>query len=107
MFGREIELETDQKPLECIYGRKSKTSARIERWVLRLQDFDYKVVYRPGKTNIADTLSRLNKERNPSRDQSGEKHDVVAQIVAEGVPVAMSIQEVEEESAKDEELCIL
>ena len=60
MCGREFELETDHKPLECIFSKMSKPSARIVRWVLRLQCHDYKVVYRPGKTNIADALSRMN-----------------------------------------------
>ena len=70
--GQSFELETDHKPLERIYSRTSKPCARIERWVLRLQGYDFKVVYRPGKTNIADALSRLN-----SLDQvdHGEHYD--------------------------------
>ena len=40
VYGREFELETDHKPLECIFGKTSKPSARIERWVLRLQCFN-------------------------------------------------------------------
>ena len=35
--GREFELETDHKPLKCIFHKTSKQCARIERWVLRLQ----------------------------------------------------------------------
>ena len=31
--------------------------ARIERWKLRLQEYDFKVVYRPGVNNLADSLS--------------------------------------------------
>ena len=55
--GLEFELETDDKPLECIFDKTSKPSTRIERWVLRLQCHDYKVVYHPRRTNIADALS--------------------------------------------------
>ena len=60
VFGKKFELETDHKPLKYIYSKTSKPSARIERWVLRLQSYDFDVVYKPGSTNIADVLSRLN-----------------------------------------------
>ena len=45
VFGSEFELKMDYKPLECIYGKTSKPSARIKRWVLCLQGYNYKVVY--------------------------------------------------------------
>ena len=32
---------------------------QLLRWVMRIQGFDYTVQYRPGATNIADSLSRL------------------------------------------------
>ena len=54
VYGREFELETDHKPLQCIFGKSSKPSARIERWVLRLQCHHFNVFYRPGNMNIAD-----------------------------------------------------
>lgn len=102
IFGREFELETDHKPLECIYGKKSRPSARIERWVLRLQGYQYTVVYRPGKTNVADALSRLNSPNG--RDVSGEKEDFVHMLAAEATPLAMSPHQVEVESEQDVEL---
>ena len=38
IYASEFTLVTDHKPLEITYGqRTAKTSARIERWVLRLQ----------------------------------------------------------------------
>ena len=83
VYGREFQLETDHKPLECIFGKTSKPSARIERWVLRLQCFNFKVVYRPGKTNIADALSRLN-QANP-KDLSSEIEDIVRFVMNERI----------------------
>ena len=37
VYGMKFDLETDHKPLETIYGPRSKPCARIERWVLRMQ----------------------------------------------------------------------
>lgn len=55
----EFDLISDHKPLEVIVGVRSKPCALIERWVLRLQPFKYRIVYKPGKANIPDPLSRL------------------------------------------------
>ena len=101
VYGRDFELETDHKPLECIYKSTSKPSARIERWVLRLQSYNFQVVYRPGKTNIADALSRLNTLK--PKDRSGEETDV-KMIAEESTPVVLTAKEVEPASEKDPEL---
>ena len=103
VFGLEFELETDHKPLQCIYNKSSKPSVRIERWVLRLQGYNFKVIYRPGKTNIANALSRLNCVNQ--KDCSGEKADFVRVLALESTPVAITAKEVERESENDPELC--
>lgn len=60
LYGmKQFEFISDHKPLEIIFGQNSKPCARIERWVLRLQAYNYKIIYKPGKANIADPLSRL------------------------------------------------
>ncbi|XP_055604348.1 uncharacterized protein K02A2.6-like [Uranotaenia lowii] len=59
LHGREFELETDHRPLTAIFKPTSRPPGRIERWVLRLQSFRFRVLYKPGKQNIADALSRL------------------------------------------------
>ena len=102
VYGREFELETDHKPLECIFSRTSKPSARIERWVFRRRCHNYRVVYRPGKTNIADALSRLN-QANP-KDPSSEKEDLVRFVAQESTPVSLTPREIEREYENDPEL---
>ena len=101
MSGQSLELGTDHKQLERIYSRKSKPCARIERWVLGLQGYDFKVVYRPGKTNVTDALSRLNSVK---QSDTGQEYDSVRAIVENCIPVALSAIEIEEASYNDAEL---
>ena len=57
LFGHQFTLITDHKPLKTIYGHnKAKTSARIERWILHLQPYDFSVVYKAGASNLAGLL---------------------------------------------------
>ena len=49
---------TDHKPLEAIFKNKRQGSIRSERIKLRHQDIRYRVVWRDGKHNPADYLSR-------------------------------------------------
>lgn len=58
-LGKQFELLTDHKPLQFLFSYKSKPNVRIERWVLRLQSFDYKIKQISGLSNLADPLSRL------------------------------------------------
>ena len=61
VLGRKFQLYTDHKPLVEIMGSKpiSDLSARLQRFRLRLQTFDYEVIHIAGKDNCtADCLSR-------------------------------------------------
>jgi hypothetical protein len=42
-------LITVHKPQEYNMNIPSKTNARLDRWLLLLQEFDYKLVSQPGK----------------------------------------------------------
>ena len=106
VFGKEFELETDHRPLQYIYSRKSKTSARVERWVLRLQAYNFKVFYKPGRSSIADALSRLNSV-TPILDPKREFQvtwNTVQMIALDSTPIALSTHEIEEDCKTDPEL---
>ena len=59
-YGRKVTVQSDHKPLENIV-RKPLLSApkRLQRMLLRLQRYDFNVIYVPGRDMLlADTLSR-------------------------------------------------
>ena len=100
LCGITFKLITDHKPLEVIFGPRSKPSARIERWVLRLQQFNYQVVYQPGSSNIADPLSRLSISVN-SQQKRNVAEEYIRFVAEHSTPCVISIQRIERESCKD------
>lgn len=96
LIGTVFELETDHKALETIFATNSRPCARIERWVLRLQAFRFKVKYRSGKANLADPLSRLTvKDAEPFDEES----DIYINEIK--MSAALDISEVEKASESD------
>ena len=104
IYGVPFELVTDHKPLEVIYGPKSKPCARIERWILRMQPYKFTVRYQPGPKNIADPLSRLVNSKETGNKHSSQADEYVRFVAISATPSAMTTREVEEASADDEEL---
>ena len=60
VFDRSFTIESDHKPLEQINLKNlADTPARLQRMLLRLQNYDVKITHRPGREMlVADTLSR-------------------------------------------------
>ena len=107
VYGQEFDLITDHKPLQAIYGPRSKPSTRIERWILRIQPYNYNVVYIPGSKNVADPLSRLLKLEPGLQSPVVYNHgaDEYGRFVAiTATPSALTMRQIEEASANDPEL---
>ena len=96
-------MVTDHKPLEVIYSPRSKPSARIERWMLRLQPYTYKVKHIRGPKNIADSLSRLFKKTG-SPGERNVAEEYIRFVAVNAAPRAIPIKEIERKSAEDSEL---
>lgn len=104
LYGHDFVLVTDHKPLEVIYGSsRSKPSARIERWVLRLQPYTFKVVYKPGATNPADYLSRHPVPTKNTKNQEMTE-SYINFVTTNSIPKAMTLEEIKKATDKDETL---
>ena len=67
VFGQAFTIESDHKPLEQINLKNlADTPACLQRMLLRLQNYDLKIKYKPGKQMIlTDALSRYAPQVGP------------------------------------------
>ncbi|XP_051992411.1 uncharacterized protein K02A2.6-like [Xyrauchen texanus] len=110
LYGAPFTLVSDHKPLEWIFNNpKSKPPARIERWCLRLQPYNYTVRYKSGKDNPANYMSR-----HPTHVSHGfqevsnieqQVEEYVNFLTANAVPKAMTLTEIQNATTADPTLC--
>jgi len=73
LWGTKFTLVTDHAALQYVRNFNNKLTPRLVRMALKLEEYDYEIVHRPGKTNVvADGLSRL-----PARDATEEDEDIM------------------------------
>ena len=106
VYGAPFILYTDHKPLELIYDNPmSKPPARLERWMLQLQQYDFNVIYKEGPENPADYLSQHPIE---SEDQTTNIAEEYVNFVAHAaVPPAMTLAEIQDTTQEDNTLRLL
>jgi len=76
LYGRVFEVESDHKPLEAIMVKSlNKAPPRIQRFLLRLQKYQFKLKFVPGKYMfVSDTLSRAYMSETVEVDDDIEIH---------------------------------
>lgn len=68
LYGRKFTIFTDHRPLQWLFRLKDPNS-RLYRWRLKISDFNFTIIYKPGKSNVvADAMSRI--ELNALEDDS-------------------------------------
>ncbi|KAI4902621.1 hypothetical protein NFI96_007544 [Prochilodus magdalenae] len=85
--GLPVTVYTDHSSLKWLMSRPNPTG-RLARWCLRLQDFDIRIIHKPGAQNqVPDALSR-----NPVQSDQGPtdllpEHAVIAGLDLRAQPV--------------------
>ncbi|CAB4001197.1 PREDICTED: uncharacterized protein K02A2.6-like, partial [Paramuricea clavata] len=110
LYGGHFTLITDCKPVELILNNpQSRPPARIERWNLRLQDYDFNVRYTKGLDNPSDFLSRHLPVNNTTDDRQFQTmaDNYVCFLTQHAVPRAMTLPEIQQATMSDSTLQIL
>lgn len=105
LLGTKFIIRTDNRANEFIFGSDAyiqgkRAVNRSQLFALRLQPYNFDVKRIPGEENGADALSRL--ISHEQGDQSFEKHhsEDIFSVTGELSPI--SLDQIEEESGKDE-----
>ncbi|XP_048054388.1 uncharacterized protein K02A2.6-like [Megalobrama amblycephala] len=103
--------ETDHKPLIAIIKKNlSEMSPRIQRLMMKLQRYDFELIYTPGKYIVlADALSRATSD-SETHHKSSTEADVTLHVnmIAGALPVTdAKSKQIVAETAKDRELQIV
>ena len=105
LFGHSFIIKNDNTAMEIIFNNpRSNPPARIERWLLRLSQFDYQVEHTPGKFNIADFFSRHPVEIAPIENIAVK---FVNMIMNYAIPNAVTLDQISKATLGDTQLQLL
>ena len=81
LYGHLFEVYVDHQPLSWLLSC-SKPNARLARWLIRLGNYDFKIIYRSGKKHCnADALSRWSIEEPPVVEDDDEGTPLIINVI--------------------------
>ena len=108
LAGSSFCVVTDHKLLLALFNNtSSKPPTCIERWIMKLQEYDFKGIYTPGKQNPADFILHhpLPSTAAASREEK-LADDYVNLVTYNAVPKTLQLEDIESETKKDEALIL-
>ena len=109
VYGRKFHVYNDHKPLQSIFNKPlSKALARIQRFMLPLQQYDFDLHYIKGSLlYIPDTLSRCSMDDSTPEISDAEINYYVHSIISKDLISDNMMKRLVIETQKDEILKIL
>ena len=107
LFGKEFKVFTDHEPLVSVFKKSdlSVVAKRLQRYVLRVQPYEFSIHYRPGKQNVmADFCSRFPDE---SEDTSEVREELQINCLEKTSEMKINLDLIKRETSKDEDLSTL
>ena len=104
LFGMNLVVYTDHKPLERIFTSSHDAPARIQKWILKLQPYTFSVKYiKGGCFNPSDILSRATTRKCNEFDNklSSRTEQYITGLTESTLPVAITLQEIKTASEQD------
>ena len=110
-YGQDVTVLSDHKPLESILKKPlSSAPPRLQRMLLRLQKYTFKLQYKQGKKMvISDMLSRayLNERQDTDRELEDRIH-LYVNMITEGIAIKKyKLKQIAGETEKDQVLLAL
>ena len=103
LAGTTFTVVTDHQPLTSIW-LKPDPPLRIARWSLRLQSYSPNIIYKPGKLNPADFLSRHPKAFSKASHPSNLAEEHILAVVQHSAPKAVTVDDIIQATAADSTL---
>ena len=110
MYGKEVKVESDHKPLESIAKKPlSAAPPRLQRMLLQLQRYTFTLIYKPGKDMIlADTLSRAYINAKPESNDLEDDFICAVNLPVNNLPVSdPKLQEIRSATGQDSTIMTL
>ena len=103
VYGSTFQVVTDHKPLVPMFNKPMLSPPlRIERWLLKLQEYDFQVRYEKGVDNPADYMSRHAVETDTPRHEDEVAEEFVNLITHNAIPKTVTIDDVRTATEKDD-----
>lgn len=94
VYGHKFNIVTDHKPLSWLFGVKDP-GARLTRWRLQLEEYDYNIIYKPGTQNTnTDALSRIGVTRTTLEIETVNEYKVYKEQKASQIISNKDVKEI-------------